>query len=98
MKRKKITDLEKELDLLELRLNIYTEIRCEIFTLGLNNCNNSDDIEELNLMLEVAKLSCQRICRDLREQIPKLEENKRFMELIRKHGFQYYSAHFKGGF
>lgn len=98
MKRKKITDLEKELDLLELRLNIYTEIREEIFTLGLNNYNNSDDIEELNLRLEIAKISCQRICRDLREQIPKLEENKRFMELIRKHGFQYYSSHFKGGF
>lgn len=98
MKRKKITDIEKEIDLLEVRLNIYTEIRNELFSKGFNNYCDTDDIAEINLRMEIAKLSCQRICRDLREQVPKIEENKRFMCLIRKHGFQYYSSHFKGGF
>ncbi len=98
MKRKKITNIEKELELLEIRLNVYSSLKNRLFYLGLQNYYNTDDIEDLNIRIENAKLSCQEICLNLREQIPKIDSNIRFRKLIKKHGFEYYSSHFKGGF
>lgn len=97
MKRKKVTDLEKELELLGVRLDVYSSLRKAIFEEGLIN-NNPNDIEELTDRMEMAKLSCQRICRDLREQFPHIESNITFMTLLKKYEFYYYSCHFKGGF
>lgn len=98
MKRKKITDLEKELELLEVRLDVYSSLKNAIFKLGLQDYCDTDDIEYLNFRMENAKLSCQEICLNLREQIPHIESNIKFKKLIKKHNFDYYSSHFKGGF
>lgn len=98
MKRRIIEDLEKELELLSVRLDVYSSLRKAIFNLGVQNYYDTDDIEELNERLEMAKLSCQRICRDLREQFPHIDSNITFRQLLKKHDFYYYSCHFKGGF
>ena len=98
MKRKKITDLEKELELLEVRLDVYSSLKNALFQLGLQDYYDTDDIEDLNNRIEKAKLSCQQICLNLREQIPHIESNIKFRKLIKKHNFEYYSSHFKGGF
>ncbi len=98
MKRKKITDIEKELELLEIRLNVYSSLKNRLFYLGLQNYYEPDCIEDLNTRIENAKLSCQQICLNLREQIPQIDSNIKFRKLIKKHDFEYYSSHFKGGF
>lgn len=98
MKRKKITDLEKELELLEVRLDVYSSLKNALFKLGLHNYYDTDEIEDLNIRIEKAKLSCQQICLNLREQIPHIESNIKFRKLIKDHNFEYYSSHFKGGF
>lgn len=98
MKRKKIVDVEKELELLEVRLNVYTSLKTELFNIGLHDYYDTDDIVDLNDRIEKAKISCQQICLNLREQVPHIESNIIFRKLIKKHNFEYYSSHFKGGF
>lgn len=98
MKRKKIVDVEKELELLEVRLNVYTSLKSELFNMGLRDYYDTDDIVDLNDRIEKAKISCQQICLNLREQVPHIESNIIFRKLIKKHNFEYYSSHFKGGF
>lgn len=91
-----VKDVEKELDTLEIKLNAYTRLRNEMFRKTMNSVNvDTEELWELSQLIDSAKISSQRICKRLREQIKDINKNKRFNKLIKEHNFEVYSKNFK---